>query len=69
MSTDGTLPAKQDRVDELAHRIAALSPAKRVLFELELQKKNAVSNDDRTIPRRMNSEPLPLSFAQQRLWF
>ena len=48
-------------------RLAALSPAKRALFEFRLKQKAAAALQ--TIPRRASREPCPLSFAQQRLWF
>ncbi|WP_395577484.1 hypothetical protein, partial [Streptomyces sp. BK79] len=46
-------------------RIANLSDKQRILLEKLLSGKRA----DHTIPRADRSRPLPLSFAQQRLWF
>jgi hypothetical protein len=57
-------------MDDLRKRIAGLSPAKRALFEKRLREKDAhVPDEQQRIPRRSTSEPCPLSFAQQRLWF
>ncbi|MFL6335719.1 MAG: condensation domain-containing protein, partial [Pyrinomonadaceae bacterium] len=54
---------------ELNERVAALSPEKRALLERRLQAKRSSGPPDR-IPRREPGDyPLPLSFAQQRLWF
>ena len=55
--------------DGITNRIAALSPAKRALLELRLQQKTAADAVGQTIPRRASRESVPLSFAQQRLWF
>jgi amino acid adenylation domain-containing protein len=57
-------------MDDLRKRIAGLSPAKRAVFEQRLREKDAhVPDEQQRIPRRSTSEPYPLSFAQQRLWF
>ena len=55
-------------MDELRKRIAALSPEKRALFEQQLQQKN-LQLAQSTISKRQDINELPLSFAQQRLWF
>ena len=55
--------------DELTKRLANLSPVKRALLELRLDEKGAILPLGQTIPRRSSSEPPPLSFAQERLWF
>ncbi|WP_017328300.1 non-ribosomal peptide synthetase [Synechococcus sp. PCC 7336] len=59
--------------NNLSQRIAALSPEQRALFEQRLQQqglKLEISPAQQTIPRRPPSAgPLPVSFAQQRLWF
>lgn len=57
-------------MDDLVSQIEGLSPAKRTLLELKLQKKSfGVSDERASIPRRRERESAPLSFAQQRLWF
>ncbi len=54
----------------LATRIADLSSAKLELLAQRLREKRERTAQPRSIPRRPQSDaPLPLSFAQQRLWF
>jgi amino acid adenylation domain-containing protein len=55
--------------DSLTERIAGLSPAKRALLELRLKSKGSFATTERTIPRRATTAAIPLSFAQQRMWF
>ncbi len=55
--------------NNLADRIAGLSPAKRALIELRLKKKEPVVSGEQRIPQREKRSSVPLSFAQQRLWF
>jgi len=55
--------------DDLAQRLADLSPAKRALLELRLKEKGLRSFTNPGIPRRTTGDSIPLSFAQQRLWF
>jgi amino acid adenylation domain-containing protein len=51
-------------------RLSQLSPAKRALLEKRLQRRMEEAAAGQTIARRDGAEgPLPLSFAQQRLWF
>src|SRR4051794_8353401 len=50
-------------------RIESLPPEKRALLEQRLLQKRASWPSASTIPRRSDSGPAPLSFAQQRLWF
>jgi len=54
---------------DLAQRLARLSPAKRALLELELKQQNIELDGSLVIPRRLNRHRAPLSFAQRRLWF
>jgi len=53
----------------IEERIANLSPAKRALLEQYLQTKATAHSPTPIIPRRTTDQSLPLSFAQQRLWF
>jgi len=46
-----------------------LSAKKRALLEVMLREKGVESSSDRRIPRRKEGGSIPLSFAQQRLWF
>nr|CAJ14039.1 peptide synthetase PhsC [Streptomyces viridochromogenes] len=56
-------------MEDLQTRIAALSPKQRALFESRLRAA-AAPGPDPAIPRRPDDDgPVPLSFAQHRLWF
>ena len=55
--------------DTLAQRLANLPPEKRKLLMRRLSHSGAASTDSQRIPRRPDSTPIPLSFAQERLWF
>ncbi|MBN8227307.1 non-ribosomal peptide synthase/polyketide synthase [Corallococcus macrosporus] len=57
--------------NELSKRIANLSPEKRaeLLKKVAAQKAAAGTSTQGLIPVQDRSRPLPLSFAQQRLWF
>ncbi|MEG4350111.1 amino acid adenylation domain-containing protein [Microcoleus sp. LAD1_D3] len=46
-----------------------LSAKKRALLEVMLREQGVESSSDRRIPRRKEGDSIPLSFAQQRLWF
>ncbi len=46
-----------------------LSASERASLVMRLKKKPAEITPEQTIPRRKDSGPVPLSFAQQRLWF
>ncbi|HEV2707207.1 MAG TPA: amino acid adenylation domain-containing protein, partial [Pyrinomonadaceae bacterium] len=55
---------------DAAARLSQLSAAKRALLEKRLQRRMSEVSVEQTIERRSSSENvLPLSFAQQRLWF
>src|ERR1044071_664633 len=56
---------KVNRAELLKRR----SPAQRAMLLKELQKDAAQINGNHEIPRRPQTEPIPLSFSQQRLWF
>jgi hypothetical protein len=49
--------------------IEALSPAKRALLERALRQRRTAAALGSTIPRRPDTGPAPLSYAQQRMWF
>ena len=55
--------------DEINQRIAALTPEQRVRLEQMLLEQHVAASATRGIPRASRTEPLPLSFAQERLWF
>jgi len=46
-----------------------LSSKKRELLDVLLQEEGLESASDQAIPRRKTSAPVPLSYAQERLWF
>ena len=54
---------------DLEKRIAGLSPEKRALFELLLQKRLKLAGHANRIPRRVGSGPVQISYTQERLWF
>ncbi len=54
--------------NEIAARLAGLSPAKRALLERR-RRGEAAATQVFTIGRRADSGPAPLSFSQQRMWF
>jgi Condensation domain len=56
-------------VRDLSQRLAALSTEKRALLEQRLLQQGTGTTARSGIPRRRPSDPAPLSFAQQRLWF
>src|SRR5262249_49608443 len=55
--------------ETLSRRVLELSPAKRALMERFKRGEFSGVGGARTIPARPRHEPLPQSFAQQRLWF
>jgi natural product biosynthesis luciferase-like monooxygenase protein/FkbM family methyltransferase len=57
-------------VSKLSEILAGLSPEKRTLLELHLQKRRSAAEPvERAIPRRGDPGSFPLSFAQERFWF
>ncbi len=56
-------------MNDLRQRIAKLPPEKRRQFARLLREKARSAAVAATIPRRTGDGPVPLSFAQQRLWF
>ncbi|HEY1352146.1 MAG TPA: amino acid adenylation domain-containing protein [Ktedonobacteraceae bacterium] len=57
------------RFEDLAQRRAQLSAAKKALLERWVQGETAAVGQRPTIPRRAARARVPLTFAQQRLWF
>ena len=55
-------------MDKLEKHVAELSPAKRALLELRRAKADKKTRVEPPLRRRAGSAPVPLSFAQQRLW-
>jgi hypothetical protein len=55
--------------EDLASRRSALSAHKRALLKKRLQDIDTANLTDVQIPRRPDGSEVPLSFAQQRLWF
>ncbi|MDB9374690.1 non-ribosomal peptide synthetase [Nodularia sphaerocarpa] len=49
--------------------LSTLTPEQKALFERRLQEKGLTLPQSSTIPPRNQTENIPLSFAQQRLWF
>ncbi|MBD1865329.1 MULTISPECIES: non-ribosomal peptide synthetase [Trichocoleus] len=58
-----------ETMNDLAKRIAALSPEQRKLFEQRLKQQREQSAQVFMIPRRQSGNSLPLSFDQERIWF
>ncbi|MBV9279371.1 MAG: non-ribosomal peptide synthetase, partial [Chloroflexi bacterium] len=56
-------------MSDLSTRIASLSPQQRELLARRLAKQQAPRPQAQIQPAPRATEPLPLSFAQQRLWF
>jgi hypothetical protein len=56
-------------MSHMSRRIANLSPTKRALFELQQKRKLSEEVNAFTIAKRANQMPIPLSYAQEQLWF
>ena len=56
-------------MSSLPKHIFDLPPKRRALLKALLQEEGVSSSSTPTISRRNADEPVPLSFAQQRLWF
>lgn len=54
--------------DTISQRRSQLSPAKRAILEKRLRGESESHTPQIVIPRRSQQSPVPLSFAQQRLW-
>src|SRR5215472_5737259 len=66
---DKDLFSRPEPMGDLIDRIAALSPEKQALLQHRLKKTGPDAPGDHTILRKPNLNSIPLSFAQQRLWF
>src|SRR5215217_6912328 len=70
MKTEESLPNAQGRV---ADNITSLTPEQQALLLRWLQKKQAKSDGQTNvysaIPRALRTGDIPVSFAQQRIWF
>ena len=55
--------------DDVSRHVAGLSLAERSELERRLLRRRAATLNDQAIPRRDPGASIPLSFAQQRLWF
>ncbi|BDA68754.1 hypothetical protein CAL7716_029200 [Calothrix sp. PCC 7716] len=58
-----------NKKNEISIRRSGLSPAKQAILEKRLRGECKSDNQQKFIPRRSQQNPVPLSFAQQRLWF
>ncbi|BDI19710.1 hypothetical protein ANSO36C_55120 [Nostoc cf. commune SO-36] len=58
-----------NKKNDICIRRSQLSPAKQALLEKRLRGELKADNQQKFIPRRSQDNPVPLSFAQQRLWF
>jgi len=56
-------------MSQASKQLDVLSPTKRALVELLLKEKKEKQSRAQKIPRRPESSNVPLSFAQQQLWF
>lgn len=60
-------------MSDILKRLETLSPEKRELVLQKLKKQQQSSQSDRKLTPELTpvlrEQPLPLSFAQQRLWF
>ncbi|MEL6554841.1 MAG: amino acid adenylation domain-containing protein, partial [Cyanobacteria bacterium J06621_11] len=57
-------------MSQFYQQLQTLTPEQRALFEKKMAQKGLQSLPPRSIPARpSDDQPLPLSFAQQRLWF
>ena len=56
-------------MSQFYHQLAGLTAEQRALFEQKIAAKGLQNPGLTPIPRRPANQPIPLSFAQQRLWF
>src|SRR5258708_2300123 len=53
----------------LTERLSLFTPAQRALFELRIRERTGTQARAIPLAARSGGEPLPVSFAQRRLWF
>jgi amino acid adenylation domain-containing protein len=53
----------------VSERLRSLTPEQRALFELRMRARNNAQTNSIPVSTRPRGAPLPLSFAQRRLWF
>ncbi|MCC5658371.1 amino acid adenylation domain-containing protein [Nostoc sp. XA010] len=58
-----------NKKNDISIKRSQLSPAKQALLEKRLRGEYKSDNQEKFIPCRSQHNPVPLSFAQQRLWF
>ena len=63
----GADPDRESAMGDITERVARLSPEARATLERRLKEKARAAEE--SIPRRGGDGPVPLSFAQLRLWF
>src|SRR6185436_8919211 len=63
------LRVEESAMQDLTQRVGALSPKQRSLLELRLKRRGHSISKPPIVPRPRTSNLLPLSFAQQGLWF
>lgn len=60
---------REDSLEQLSQRLAALSPEQQMLLQKRLRQKATEAHGPRKIIRQNDRCYFPLSFAQERLWF
>ncbi len=63
------IPTEKQDAGFIRQRISELSPAKRKLLDKLLDAKASLAAGPKPRPRGPDSDAVPLSFAQQRVWF
>jgi len=69
MKSEGVVKRSREDVREISKNLNDLSTSERSALVMRLKKKLAELTPEQTIQRRKDSGPVPLSFAQQRIWF
>ncbi|HZN10192.1 MAG TPA: condensation domain-containing protein, partial [Blastocatellia bacterium] len=69
-AADIAAPGREAATDDRREKAEQLTPERRALLALRLRQRNGGGRQEtRVIPRRAGDEDLPLSFAQERVWF